>query len=770
MPASAGGRDVQHLLEHLAAGLAEQRMVGAGRLHQRIEPRADPVQAADPHAAARLRVAEDHQRRRGDLAEPPRQQLAPIQPLQHVFVEAIGVQERRQVFGGRSRRRRAGGSTSPGRRRPAPGRDRSGGPAGRRPRAPSPRTPSGAAGRGTCRSSPGPSGAGDSSTRSPSAAGTSLHCSWASNSSITTAAAWGFSSSSSASQPRSAAAPSSASRRAASARKPASSTASSGENDWRSLVHRGRLGSPPAGPGVDDRRLQPADFQRAAVQDESVAGDQPLGVRRLQRADGDPVLQHPHRLLRADRADVAAEPSGHAAVADAEPAAAPPDPRRRPSRRRARLGLVRTGRRRELAGQERQAGVEIGPRQPGHRAGLADHVERRVDRLLPRAGHADELLADDVQRRRDAPNRLDPAGPGGPRRDQRRRPARRASPPASSPRDAGTPAMARPAHALQTPRHAARQADLDRHVGRADVHAQLQAGAGHHGADLARLQPRLDRPPPLRIQRRVVRGDHRLVRVLAVRARPRPDPSPGVGEPAGEVLSAPAAVTGSVSEPRLTVPSTARRAMPTVTARRSCVIFSAKARVLAKTTVVRFAVDDLAEASQQPAVAQAAVGRLAGPDQALDGESPTGGVPGGRGASITRQVRDGPTRNRAIASSGRQVADSPTRQGSRPACAATRSSETARSAPRFVGARAWTSSTIRCSTVLPVRLPALLAQEQREALGRGDQDVRRIVPQLAALVGRGVARPHADPDRAGRPAPAGGAMPSSGSARLRSMS
>ena len=75
------------------------------------------------------------------------------------------------------------------------------------------------------------------------------------------------------------------------------------------------------------------------------------------------------------------------------------------------------------------------------------------------------------------------------------------------------------------------------------------------------------------------------------------------------------------------------------------------------------------------------------------------------------------------------------RIGSRSAYAANRSSETARSAPRFVGARAWTSSTIDVLDAAPVRPPAFLAQEQREALGRGDQDVGRMIAKLARSYG-----------------------------------
>ena len=97
---------------------------------------------------------------------------------------------------------------------------------------------------------------------------------------------------------------------------------------------------------------------------------------------------------------------------------------------------------------------------------------------------------------------------------------------------------------------------------------------------------------------------------------------------------------------------------------------------------------------------------LVGLDQRLDLDLQGQACPAGKGASTTRHVRVGPTRNRATGSAGRQVADSPTRHGSRLARAESRSSETARSAPRLVGTSAWTSSTIECSTVLPVLGPA----------------------------------------------------------------
>ena len=57
-----------------------------------------------------------------------------------------------------------------------------------------------------------------------------------------------------------------------------------------------------------------------------------------------------------------------------------------------------------------------------------------------------------------------------------------------------------------------------------------------------------------------------------------------------------------------------------------------------------------------------------------------------------------PPRKRATSSSGRCVAESPMRCGGRSVTASRRSSESARWAPRLVGARAWISSTITVST------------------------------------------------------------------------
>src|SRR5262249_40416052 len=112
-------------------------------------------------------------------------------------------------------------------------------------------------------------------------------------------------------------------------------------------------------------------------------------------------------------------------------------------------GLDRAGRRRQFPGQEGQAGVEVGPRQLGHRAGLVDQREGRADRLFPRARHADELLANDVQRRGGGPQRLDPARPPRPRRP-RAPPAARGAAPAATP-PGGPPPAGGPARPPPSP-------------------------------------------------------------------------------------------------------------------------------------------------------------------------------------------------------------------------------------------------------------------------------------------------------------------------------
>ena len=101
-----------------------------------------------------------------------------------------------------------------------------------------------------------------------------------------------------------------------------------------------------------------------------------------------------------------------------------------------------------------------------------------------------------------------------------------------------------------------------------------------------------------------------------------------------------------------------------------------------------------------------------------------------------------PPRNRATSSSGRWVADSPTRCSGRPATSASsRSSDSARCAPRLLGTRAWISSTITVSTARR-RSRALRGEQQVQRLGRGDEDVGGLAPEQRPLARGRVAGAH----------------------------
>ena len=170
-------------------------------------------------------------------------------------------------------------------------------------------------------------------------------------------------------------------------------------------------------------------------------------------------------------------------------------------------------------------------------------------------------------------------------------------------------------------------------------------------------------------------------------------------------------VTTAFSSPALSDASTARRRSassaewcaatasgPTPSSwRRSCVTFSVKARVLAKTTVVRASPVASRSLPEQPAIGQAPMRRLVGLEERLDLEGQVGRALGPRGLDDPAGPgrADQEPRHRLGRPAGRREADA---AGSRRARAASRSSETARSAPRLFGTSAWTSSTIRWRT------------------------------------------------------------------------
>ena len=145
----------------------------------------------------------------------------------------------------------------------------------------------------------------------------------------------------------------------------------------------------------------------------------------------------------------------------------------------------------------------------------------------------------------------------------------------------------------------------------------------------------------------------------------------------------------------------------------------------------RVAVAPATPAVRAPGSVMSSTGTITSTSSAL--REPASTIVTGRGAVASVW----PPRKRAISSSGRCVADSPMRCGGASAIASSRSSDSARCAPRLVGASAWISSTITVST-LRSDLARLRREHQVERLGRGDEDVGRGARERAGAPCAGV--------------------------------
>ena len=132
-------------------------------------------------------------------------------------------------------------------------------------------------------------------------------------------------------------------------------------------------------------------------------------------------------------------------------------------------------------------------------------------------------------------------------------------------------------------------------------------------------------------------------------------------------------------------------------------------------------------------------------EAAVDDRS-TGGTRRERRRSAIDAASDDPPRKRAISSSGRCVAERPMRCGGARTRRSSRSSVSARCAPRFVPAIAWISSTITARTRAEHPAPAHARQHDVQRLRRRDQDVRRLAQHPRARRRRRVARAHGDAD------------------------
>ena len=351
-------------------------MVGAGRLDQRVEPLADPEHAADPGPPP-FGAPEDHQGRRRDVAEPPGQQFAPVEAVEDVLLEPLRGEQGREVVRADPRPFGQGRSTSRGRRRPASGRGRTAGPAGRRSPGPSPRRPAGRAGRGRRRRSPA-LGVGALLDQQVVDAGDLADLLLAGEQGLEHAGLVRV-------RGR---APRRARPGAPRARRPAAS---------RGLGPEPRRGRGPARPrapggrsttGAGSARRPTAFAWTISPSSRRNSSDRPSSTNRspaCSRSAYAPssVPTRPavdldaDRFLRRDRPDVRPEPADHPAAPDAEQArpasrsGAPSTSGSSPARaRRPRRGG-------EVAGEEVEAGVEVGPGQVGHRARTCGRGRRR---------------------------------------------------------------------------------------------------------------------------------------------------------------------------------------------------------------------------------------------------------------------------------------------------------------------------------------------------------------------------------------------------------
>ena len=206
--------------------------------------------------------------------------------------------------------------------------------------------------------------------------------------------------------------------------------------------------------------------------------------------------------------------------------------------------------------------------------------------------------------------------------------------------------------------HRARRLDLDHEVDGAHVDAELEAAGGDERPQPAGLELVLDEQPLLAGERPVVGLDQLLARELV---EPRREP---LGEAA--VVARRSAWCGGRGSARGSAGARGARCSSGPRRRAAC---PASPRCRA------------------PSAPMSSMGTMTSRSSSL--RTPASTTVTGRGPSAVR-----PPRNRAISSSGRCVAERPMRCGACLEIASSRSSDSARCAPRLVPAIAWISSTI----------------------------------------------------------------------------
>ncbi len=240
------------------------------------------------------------------------------------------------------------------------------------------------------------------------------------------------------------------------------------------------------------------------------------------------------------------------------------------------------------------------------------------------------------------------------------------------------------ADALQEGRDRARRAELADEIDVADVDAELERGGRHQRLQLAALQPLLGVEPQLLGHAAVMRGDVRLRRGARTScARDALGHAPRVDEDQRRAVR-----LDQLGEPIVDL-------LPDLVRHHR---FERRARELR------------------------ARDRARGDGRCRRWRTSE--------AAVRRRRRPGNARPSSI---GFCVADRPMRCSGRRTSAASRSSDSARCAPRLLGATAWISSTITVRVVASIARPGLRAKQDVERFRRRHEDVRRAPAHARAL-------------------------------------
>ena len=255
------------------------------------------------------------------------------------------------------------------------------------------------------------------------------------------------------------------------------------------------------------------------------------------------------------------------------------------------------------------------------------------------------------------------------------------------------------ADALQAARHRRRRFDLDHQIDRAHVDAELERRGGDQRAQVPALEQVFDLGALRPRQRAVMRAHQRLAGQLVERAGQPLGQAAAVDEQQRRAMrrgSARAAADGSSS--RSTAPPAPATAGPLgcstglpIAAMSSTGVCTRDRQLLRRARI-----DD----RDRPVGDRAIVLRTRRAPIPRNPASRARVLSGVRASEPSRSRVDGvaPPRNRATSSSGRCVADSPMRCSGLPAIRSSRSSDSARCAPRLVETSAWISSMITVST------------------------------------------------------------------------